>query len=56
MSRKEIRSPYQFCENTAKIYRAYKVSTTGSTSEIEQEISFAWDEDIIISFTPHLVP
>ncbi len=47
--------PYQFCENTEN-FRAYKVSTHRHTSEIEQEISLLADEDIIISFTPHLVP
>lgn len=47
--------PHQFCECTEN-YRAYKVSTHRHTSEIEQEISLLAGEDIIISFTPHLVP
>jgi N-acetyl-gamma-glutamyl-phosphate reductase len=47
--------PYQFCEETEN-FKAYKVSTHRHTSEIEQEISLIADEDIVISFTPHLVP
>lgn len=45
----------QFCECTEN-YKAYKVSTHRHTSEIEQELSFLADEDIKISFTPHLSP
>jgi len=47
--------PYQFCECTEN-FKAYKVSTHRHTSEIEQEISIMAKEDVIISFTPHLVP
>lgn len=36
--------------------KAYKVATHRHTSEIEQELSLLADEDIILSFTPHLVP
>lgn len=47
--------PYQFCERTES-FKAYKVSTHRHTSEIEQEISLLAGEDIVVSFTPHLVP
>lgn len=36
--------------------KAYKVATHRHTSEIEQELSLIAGEDIILSFTPHLVP
>ena len=41
------------CTETMK---AYKVATHRHTSEIEQELSLLAGEDIILSFTPHLVP
>lgn len=47
--------PYQFCECTEN-FKAYKVSTHRHTSEIEQEISFLAGHDVVVSFTPHLVP
>lgn len=47
--------PNQFCECTEN-FKAYKVSTHRHTSEIEQEISIMAKEDVVISFTPHLVP
>lgn len=46
---------YQFCECTEN-FKAYKVSTHRHTSEIEQELSFLAGEEIMVSFTPHLVP
>ncbi|MDP4180134.1 MAG: N-acetyl-gamma-glutamyl-phosphate reductase [Bacillota bacterium] len=46
---------YQFCECTEN-YKAYKVSTHRHTSEIEQELSFLANEEMLISFTPHLAP
>jgi len=46
---------YQFCECTEN-FKAYKVSNHRHTSEIEQELSFLAGEDIMVSFTPHLVP
>lgn len=36
--------------------KAYKVATHRHTSEIEQELSLLAGEDIVLSFTPHLVP
>ncbi|NLP15210.1 MAG: N-acetyl-gamma-glutamyl-phosphate reductase [Clostridium sp.] len=47
--------PYQFCECTEN-FKAYKVSTHRHTSEIEQEISLLTGEDVLVSFTPHLIP
>ncbi|MCD8390431.1 MAG: N-acetyl-gamma-glutamyl-phosphate reductase [Firmicutes bacterium] len=47
--------PYSFCECTENM-KAYKVATHRHTSEIEQELSKAAGEEIIISFTPHLIP
>ena len=44
-----------FCECTETM-KAYKVATHRHTSEIEQEISHAAGEDIMLSFTPHLAP
>ncbi len=46
---------YHFCECTENM-KAYKVATHRHTSEIEQELSLLAGEDIILSFTPHLVP
>jgi N-acetyl-gamma-glutamyl-phosphate reductase len=46
---------YSFCECTENM-RAYKIATHRHTSEIEQELSILADEDIVLSFTPHLVP
>ena len=36
--------------------KAYKVATHRHTSEIEQELSNVAGEEIMISFTPHLIP
>lgn len=47
--------PYQFCECTEN-FKAYKVSTHRHTSEIEQELSLLAGSEIMVSFTPHLVP
>lgn len=47
--------PNLFCECTETM-KAYKVATHRHTSEIEQELSLAAGEDIILSFTPHLSP
>lgn len=47
--------PNLFCECTETM-KAYKVATHRHTSEIEQELSHAAGEDIVLSFTPHLIP
>ena len=44
-----------FCECT-ETSKAYKVATHRHTSEIEQELSNVAGEEIMISFTPHLIP
>lgn len=44
-----------FCECT-ETTKAYKIATHRHTSEIEQELSNIAGEQIMISFTPHLIP
>lgn len=44
-----------FCECTESV-KAYKIATHRHTSEIEQELSLAAGEEILVSFTPHLIP
>ncbi len=44
-----------FCECTENT-KAYKVATHRHTSEIEQELGKAAGEEVMISFTPHLIP
>jgi N-acetyl-gamma-glutamyl-phosphate reductase len=46
---------YHFCECTENT-KAYKIATHRHTSEIEQELSHAAGKDVMISFTPHLIP
>lgn len=46
---------YSFCECTENA-RAYKIATHRHTSEIEQELSKLAGENIMVSFTPHLIP
>lgn len=45
----------QFCEVNENT-KAYKVATHRHTSEIEQELSLLANEEIQLSFTPHLLP
>lgn len=44
-----------FCECNESI-KAYKVATHRHTSEIEQELSNISGKEIVLSFTPHLIP
>lgn len=44
-----------FCECTENT-KAYKVATHRHTSEIEQELSKLAKEEVLVSFTPHLIP
>ena len=44
-----------FCECTENT-KAYKIATHRHTSEIEQELSLLAKRDIMVSFTPHLIP
>ncbi len=46
---------YHFCECTENM-KAYKLGTHRHTSEIEQELGLLAGEDIMLSFSPHLVP
>ncbi len=46
---------YHFCECTENT-KAYKIATHRHTSEIEQELSKAAGKEVMISFTPHLIP
>lgn len=46
---------YSFCECDEDI-RAYKVAQHRHTSEIEQELSLLAKGDVVVSFTPHLIP
>ncbi len=44
-----------FCEVDESL-KAYGVATHRHTSEIEQELSLAAGQDVVVSFTPHLLP
>lgn len=44
-----------FCECTENM-KAYKVACHRHTSEIEQELSHAAGKEVLVSFTPHLIP
>lgn len=46
---------YHFCECTENT-KAYKIASHRHTSEIEQELSKAAGTEVMISFTPHLIP
>jgi N-acetyl-gamma-glutamyl-phosphate reductase len=47
--------PNLFCEVNENI-KAYGVASHRHTPEIEEQLSYACGEDVMISFTPHLVP
>ncbi len=49
----ELSFSYSECTEN---FKAYKVASHRHTSEIEQEISILAKEDILVSFTPHLIP
>lgn len=44
-----------FCECNESI-KAYKIAAHRHTPEIEEQLSYAGQEDVVISFTPHLTP
>ncbi len=46
---------YAFCEINEN-YKAYGIAGHRHTPEIEQELSLLAGEEILISFTPHLIP
>ncbi|SHJ85282.1 N-acetyl-gamma-glutamyl-phosphate reductase [Hespellia stercorisuis] len=47
--------PNLYCEVNENI-KAYGVATHRHTPEIEEQLGYAAGEDVVISFTPHLVP
>ena len=46
---------YQFCE-CAENFKAYKIASHRHTSEMEEALSILAGKEIMLSFTPHLVP
>lgn len=44
-----------YCETNESI-KAYKIASHRHTPEIEEQLSYAAGENIVLSFTPHLVP
>jgi N-acetyl-gamma-glutamyl-phosphate reductase len=52
---KSIKADYLFAEVNEN-YRPYAVSTHRHTPEIEQELSLAAGTEIVLQFTPHLLP
>ncbi len=49
------KTPNLFCEVNENV-KAYGVTSHRHTPEIEQELSVAAGEDVILNFTPHLIP
>ncbi len=49
------RMPFHFTECTEN-FKAYRVAGHQHTAEIEQELKNLAGEDVVITFTPHLVP
>ena len=54
-SRKRRQGAKPFCEVNENM-KAYGVTTHRHTPEIEEQLSYASGEPVIINFTPHLVP
>lgn len=52
---REPSQPFHFCE-VNESFKAYKVAAHRHTSEIEQELSKLHGGEIMLSFTPHLLP
>ena len=44
-----------YCELNESV-KAYKIANHRHTPEIEEQLSYAAGEDIVLSFTPHLIP
>lgn len=53
--RSKLSVPGMFCEINEG-FRAYKVAAHAHTPEIEQELTRLAGGDVVISFTPHLIP
>jgi len=47
--------PNLFCEVNESM-KAYGVATHRHTPEIEEQLGYAYGDDVVISFTPHLAP
>lgn len=47
--------PNLFCEVNESI-KAYGVASHRHTPEIEEQLGYACDEEVVLNFTPHLVP
>lgn len=47
--------PNHYCELNESV-KAYKIASHRHTPEIEEQLSYAAGEDIVINFTPHLIP
>lgn len=47
--------PNLYCEVNENI-KAYNVSSHRHTPEIEEQLSYASGEDVVLNFTPHLIP
>jgi len=52
---RSLNLPTHFAESNES-FKAYGVGTHRHTPEIEQELSKIADKDIVLSFTPHLIP
>ncbi|MBR6400451.1 MAG: N-acetyl-gamma-glutamyl-phosphate reductase [Firmicutes bacterium] len=44
-----------YCELNESV-KAYKIANHRHTPEIEEQLSYAAGEDVVLSFTPHLIP
>lgn len=49
------RQPFHFPDCTEN-FKAYRVASHQHTTEIEQELGFMAGENLVVTFTPHLVP
>lgn len=47
--------PNHYCELNESV-KAYKIASHRHTPEIEEQLSYAAGENIVINFTPHLIP
>ncbi len=52
---REVNLGVHYCETNESI-KAYKIASHRHTPEIEEQLSYAAEEDIKINFTPHLTP
>jgi len=50
------KSPDNLYCDTNENFKAYKIASHRHTPEIEEQLSYAADEEVVLTFTPHLVP